>query len=94
MGSRSVADVDRAAAGVLRPISDKRHVVIAEHHPAPGRFRRYNHDKPPGRDIRVPFGSGVYLDQAPFLFPCRVIATTPVPPIITPGEVITTYAKV
>lgn len=79
---------------VLAKLGDKPHVVIAEHHPAPGRFRRYNHDKPPGRDIRVPFGSGVYLDQAPFSFPCRVIATTPVPPIITPGEVITTYAKV
>src|SRR4051794_28041329 len=73
---------------VLAKLNDKPHVVIAEHHPAPGRFRCYNHDKPPGRDIRVPFGSGVYPDQAPFCFPCRVIVTSPVPPIITPGEVI------
>lgn len=78
---------------VLAKLGEKQHVLIAEHHPAPQRFKRYNHDKPPGRDIRVPFGSGVYPDKAPFSFPCRVIATAPVPPIIRPGEVISTYAK-
>jgi hypothetical protein len=83
----------RGKCGISSKLRDKPHVFIAEHHPAPGRFKRHNHDKPPGKDIRVAFGSGVYLDQAPFCFPCRVIATTPVPPIITNGEVIAIYAK-
>jgi SAM-dependent methyltransferase len=79
---------------VLVKLRDKPHVIIAEHHPAPHRLKRPNRDKPAGRGIRVPFRSGVYPDRAPFSFPCRVIATHPVPPLIAPGEVITTYAKV
>jgi hypothetical protein len=79
---------------VLAKLRDKPHVIIAEHHCAPRRFKQFNHDKPAGRDIRVPFGSGVYPDKTPFDFPCRVIATAAVPPIIAAGEMITTYAKV
>lgn len=79
---------------VLAKLRNKPHVIIAEHHPAPRRLRRPNLDKPAGRGIRVPYRSGVYPDRAPFSFPCRVIATHPVPPLISPGEVITTYAKI
>lgn len=79
---------------VLAKLRDKPHVIIAEHHPAPNRLKRPNRDKPAGRHIRVPFRSGVYPDKAPFAFPCRVIATHPVPPLIAPGEIITTYAKI
>ncbi|MDB5459530.1 MAG: hypothetical protein JWO72_1271 [Caulobacteraceae bacterium] len=78
---------------VLEKLAAKARVIIAEHHPAPDRFKLPNRDKPAGHGIRVPFGSGVYPDQRPFSFPCRVIATTRVPPIIAPGEVITIYAK-
>lgn len=78
---------------VLAKLRDKPHVIIAEHHPAPRRLKQPNRDKPPGHGIRVPFRSGVYPDRAPFSFPCRVIASHPVPPLIAPGEVITTYAK-
>jgi SAM-dependent methyltransferase len=81
-------------ARVLAKLRDKPHVIISEHHPAPRRLKRPNRDKPAGRGIRVPLRSGVYPDRPPFSFPCRVIATTPVPPLITPGEVITTYAKI
>lgn len=78
---------------VLAKLRDKPHVIISEHHPAPRRLKRPNLDKPPGRGIRVPYRSGVYPDRAPFAFPCRVIASQPAPPLIAPGETITTYAK-
>lgn len=77
----------------LDKLRHKPHVVIAEHHPAASRFKEYNRDKPPGQAIRVPFGSGVYLDKPPFSFPCKVIGSTRLPPIITEGETLTIYAK-
>jgi len=77
----------------LDKLRDKPHVLIAEHHPAPSRFKEYNRDKPPGQGIRVPFGSGVYPDQPPFAFPCTVMESTSVPPLITVGETIAIYAK-
>lgn len=79
---------------VLAKLRDKPHVIIAEHHPAPRRLKQPNRDKPAGRGIRVPLRSGVYPDRAPFSFPCRVIATHPAPPLVAPGEVIATYAKI
>jgi hypothetical protein len=78
---------------VLEKLRDKPHVLIAEHHPAPRRFKEYNRDKTPGQAIRVPFGSGVYPDMPPFSWPCKIIGSTWAPPIITEGETITIYAK-
>jgi SAM-dependent methyltransferase len=77
----------------LDKLRDKPHVLIAEHHPAPSRFKEYNRDKTPGQAIRVPFGSGVYPDAPPYSLPCKIIGSTWVPPIITEGEMLTIYAK-
>jgi SAM-dependent methyltransferase len=78
---------------ILDKLRDKPHVLIAEHHPAPSRFKEHNRDKTPGQAIRAPFGSGVYPDQPPFSFPCKIIGSTWVPPIIIEGETIAIYAK-
>lgn len=80
-------------AKVLDKLRAKSHVLLAEHHPAPRRFKRWNQDKPTGKGTRVVFGSGVHPQEPPFSFPCRVIATTDVPPLISPGETISIFAK-
>jgi SAM-dependent methyltransferase len=77
----------------LDKLRDKPHVLIAEHHPGAWRFKEYNRDKTPGQAIRVPYGSGVYPDQPPFSFPCKIIGSTWVPQIVTEGETLTIYAK-
>jgi SAM-dependent methyltransferase len=43
-----------------------RFALVTEHHPAPIQFKSANHDMPTDADNRIPFGSGVYLDQPPF----------------------------
>lgn len=54
---------------VLPKLEKYRWTVLTEHHPSPGRFRRFNIDKPHGGDVRVFEGSGVFLDQPPFAVP-------------------------
>lgn len=77
---------------VLKKLSVFRHAILAEHHPAPGNLRKENLDKPAGADTRIWFGSGVFPDRPPFsLRNVRILAQTPVPPIIDPGEHLTIY---
>jgi SAM-dependent methyltransferase len=75
---------------VLRRLSSFRYVVVAEHHPA--RLLKPNLDKDTGADTRIDFDSGVYLEHAPFnVKNARVIAMTPLPPLLREGEHLTIY---
>jgi SAM-dependent methyltransferase len=72
---------------ILQKLSVFRHAIVAEHHPAPSKLRKANLDKPAGADTRIWFGSGVFPDRPPFSLPkVRILAQTPVPPIVDPGE--------
>jgi SAM-dependent methyltransferase len=53
-------------ATALGRLSGFRFAIVTEHLPAPSRIRAKNLDKPHGPDIRVPLGSGVFLDAPPF----------------------------
>jgi SAM-dependent methyltransferase len=69
-----------------------RYALLAEHHPAPRKFRKANLDKPAGADTRIVFGSGVFLDRPPFSLPnVRVLAQISLPPFLYPGEHLTVY---
>lgn len=82
----SNAQIDR----VLKRLSSFRYVIVAEHHPA--RLLRPNLDKDTGADTRIDFDSGVYLEHPPFTVKnVRVIATTPLPPLLREGEHLTIY---
>jgi SAM-dependent methyltransferase len=78
---------------VLKKLEGKQHVIVAEHHPSPSRFKGYNLDKPAGAGIRIPFGSGAYLDKPPFSAPYDVAEKTAIPPVINDGEHLTIYVK-
>lgn len=54
---------------ILAKLSRYRFAIISEHHPGPSKFMGYNFDKAAGSDVRIYFGSGVYLDQPPFSLP-------------------------
>jgi methyltransferase family protein len=54
---------------ILPKLSSFRFALIAEGHPPRRRFRMANLDKPAGDDVRLHFGSGVYLDRPPFSLP-------------------------
>jgi hypothetical protein len=68
-------------------------VVIAEHHPAPTRFKRCNLNKAAGGDVRIVYDSGVYLEEPPYsLQNLAILCRTPVREHVSAeGEVITTY---
>jgi SAM-dependent methyltransferase len=50
----------------LQRLGQFRHVIVTEHVPDPSRLRAPNRDKPHGPDTRLPEGSGVFIDRAPF----------------------------
>jgi SAM-dependent methyltransferase len=77
----------------LDKLKGRKHVIVAEHHPASTRFRSVNIDKPAGHHIRVAKGSGVYLDMPPFSFPATLRTTMPLPPLVAPGETLAVYVK-
>jgi SAM-dependent methyltransferase len=77
----------------LDQLRERPHVIIAEHHPAPGRFQSFNIDKAAGYHTRVAKGSGVYPDQLPFCFPATLRTSMPLPPLIAPGETLAVYVK-
>jgi hypothetical protein len=54
---------------VLPKLANYRRCFITEHHPSPGRVRRFNLDKTHGADVRVYRGSGVFLERPPFNVP-------------------------
>jgi SAM-dependent methyltransferase len=43
---------------ILPKLLNFRYALLAEHHPAPRKFRKANLDKPAGADTRIVFGSG------------------------------------
>ena len=57
---------NRDISNILKNTRRSRLLLVTEHLPAPDLLRRPNIDKRACPDIRVTFGSGVYLDQPPF----------------------------
>lgn len=57
---------NRDIGNILRNTRRSSLLLVTEHLPAPDLLRRPNIDKSACPDIRVTFGSGVYLDQPPF----------------------------
>ena len=58
---------NRSIEAILqRLIAAYQYVIITEHLPAPRSLQTFNLDKPTGADVRVGYGSGVYVDQPPF----------------------------
>jgi SAM-dependent methyltransferase len=56
---------------VLDRLSDRRVIIVTEHLPL-GRRVKWNKDKAAGPDIRLYYGSGVFLEHPPF---CRRLTT-------------------
>lgn len=53
-------------ASILANTAKYPFVLVTEHYPAAHALREQNKDKPPGEDVRIYDGSGVYLDAPPF----------------------------
>lgn len=49
------------------------YLLITEHLPSPQRTKEYNMDKPANAGIRVPNGSGVFIDKPPFNLAAEII---------------------
>jgi SAM-dependent methyltransferase len=82
---------NRDIAEILRRVRVHRLVLITEHLPAPSQLRRPNLDKRAGPDTRMTFGSGVFVDQPPFNFPCRVVLENEIRTVqLSPGEILRT----
>ena len=79
-------------AAALARLNRFRHVLITEHHPAPGRMRAPNVDKPHGGCTRVVDGSAVCPGEAPFGLPVKPFHEAPVlSPLVATGETLRTY---
>ena len=77
---------------VLDKLRGYRYVLVAEHHPAPGRLKQPNRDIPTGRHTRVILDSGVFLEAPPFsISGVSVLARMPLTPLVAPGECLTVY---
>ena len=50
-----------------------KYILVTEHLPAPDKVVSFNLDKKPGADIRVPRGSGVFIDKPPFNLNAKVL---------------------
>jgi hypothetical protein len=83
-------------AAVLPKLEQFTWCFITEHHPSSDRLDQPNIDKPQGDDIRISRGSGVFLEQHPFVVPAeRYNLLLEVPGLISGDEadpgVIRTY---
>ena len=67
----SNADVALALDNIER--SQARFALVTEHLPAPHVLRAPNLDKPRGPNIRNPYGSGVFIQLAPFNRPAEMV---------------------
>lgn len=67
----SNADITLALDNIER--SKARFALVTEHLPAPHVLRAPNLDKPRGPNIRNPFGSGVFIQHAPFNRPAELV---------------------
>jgi hypothetical protein len=63
---------NRDISRLLGNIKSK-YILVTEHLPSPERTRAYNLDKRSGGDIRVPAGSGVFVDQPPFNLNAKIL---------------------
>lgn len=50
-----------------------KYILVTEHLPAAHKVTSFNLDKKPGADIRVPRGSGVFIDRPPFNLKAQVL---------------------
>jgi hypothetical protein len=50
-----------------------KHILVTEHLPAADKVISFNLDKKSGGDIRVPRGSGVFIDKPPFNLNAKVL---------------------
>lgn len=57
---------------ILKNVSSKM-LLITEHLPSVAKTKSYNLDKKSGADIRVPMGSGVFIDKPPFNLNAEVL---------------------
>ncbi len=69
---------NRDIARVLGNTRSSRRLLVTEHLPAPDQLRGYNIDKAACPDIRVTFGSGVFLEQKPFSRELEVLSDIPI----------------
>jgi hypothetical protein len=52
---------------------NSQYILITEHVPSPERIKVYNLDKRTGGNIRVPGGSGVFIDKPPFNLDAKIV---------------------
>ena len=57
---------------IFKNITSK-YILVTEHLPAAHKITSFNLDKKPGADIRVPQGSGVFIDRPPFNLNAQVL---------------------
>ncbi|MBS0558658.1 MAG: class I SAM-dependent methyltransferase [Proteobacteria bacterium] len=69
---------NRDIAAILRNTRGCRLLLVTEHLPSVAKLRRPNMDKRACPDVRVTFGSGVYLDRPPFNLPVEVLLDVPI----------------
>jgi SAM-dependent methyltransferase len=63
---------NRDIMNILKNITSK-YIIVTEHLPAAHKITSFNLDKKPGADIRVPRGSGVFIDRPPFNLSAQVL---------------------
>jgi SAM-dependent methyltransferase len=80
-------------ARILANTAKYPYVLVTEHHPAAHALREKNRDKPPGEDVRIYDGSGVYLDAPPFNVPVAglLLDVEAGDCLMHPGERLRTY---
>jgi hypothetical protein len=54
-------------------MSSSKYILVTEHLPGAQNIKAYNLDKKVGAEIRVPNGSGVFIDKPPFNLNARII---------------------
>jgi hypothetical protein len=63
---------NRDVTNIFQNITTK-YILVTEHLPAAHKVTFFNLDKKPGADIRVPRGSGVFIDKPPFNLSAQVL---------------------
>jgi SAM-dependent methyltransferase len=78
---------NRDISNILENSYRSRLLLVTEHLPRPDHLRQANLDKSACPDVRVSFGSGVYLDQPPFNLDIEVLLDVAIRDYyIAPGE--------
>lgn len=82
---------NRDILAIFQNISSK-HIMVTEHLPSVANTKTYNADKKSGGAIRVPRGSGVFIDKPPFNQDAKIIMEkTVVSDIHSPDERLVTW---